>query len=189
LSGALVIVAGPSGVGKSTLLNRLLDEHSNFVFAVSCTTRSPRRGELHGREYYFIQQDEFNSLVNADEFIEWENLHAQSYGTLKSEIQRLRDSGKDVVLDIDVSGALNVRRIIPEAYLVFVMPPSVEELARRLRCRNTDSEEQIAIRLSRCRQEIDQASLFDCQVVNDELEESYQSLLDCLDDYIENDKK
>ena len=182
--GALIIVTGPSGVGKSTLLNRLLAEYDRFTFAISCTTRIARTGEVDGREYYFVQSDEFESKIEADEFIEWERLHANHYGTLKSEIERLIDSGKHVIHDIDVSGALNVREQYPEAFLIFVMPPSLDDLEKRLRKRNSDSDEQIKIRLSRSQREIDKAPLFDCQIVNDELEESYSSLLCCLEDYL-----
>jgi len=172
--GSLVVVAGPSGAGKSTLLTRLLEERADFSFAVSCTTRAPRPGEVEGREYYFIKLDEFSRRVQADEFVEWEELHANRYGTLKSEIDRLRDIGRHVLLDLDVKGALSVRRSYVEALLVFIAPPSLELLEQRLRERRSDSEEQIRIRMARCAEEMDLADRFEHVVINDDLEECYR---------------
>jgi len=179
-SGRLVVVAGPSGAGKSTLLRRLLAERPRYRFAVSCTTRGPRAGEEHGREYYFLADEEFERRVAADEFAEWERLHARRYGTLKSEIARLRDAGHHVLFDVDVKGALRLKELYPEARLVFIAPPSLAALERRLRARGSESEEQIGIRLERSRLELELADRFDCRVVNDELETSYRDLLACL---------
>lgn len=184
-SGGLVVMAGPSGAGKSTLLKRLLAEFPRFVFAVSCTTRAPRPGEEEGREYYFIRPGEFQRRVEAGEFAEWESFFENRYGTLRSEIERLRRAGHHVVFDLDVKGALNLKGQYPEARLVFVRPPSLEILERRLRDRRSESEEQIQIRLARSREELALAPRFDHQVVNDELETSYHDLLRCLEDLLQ----
>jgi guanylate kinase len=185
MTGGLVVMAGPSGVGKSTLLKRLLAAYPRFVFAVSCTTRGPRPGELDGREYYFIRPEDFQRRVDADEFAEWEAFFGNRYGTLKSEIERLRQAGHHVMFDLDVKGALNLKGQYPEALLVFVAPPSLEALERRLRNRCSESEEQIQIRLARSREELALAPRFDCTVVNDQLETSYDDLLRCLEAYLQ----
>ncbi len=185
MTGGLVVMAGPSGAGKSTLLKRLLAGHGRFAFAVSCTTRPPRAGEQEGREYYFIGPEEFEQRVQAGEFAEWEAFFAHRYGTLKAEIERLRQAGRHVVFDLDVKGALNLKGQYPEARLVFVAPPSQEELERRLRARGSESEEQVQIRLARCREELELAARFDCRVVNDRLESSYLELLRCLEAFLQ----
>ena len=182
--GGLVVVSGPSGTGKSTLLRRLLAETPAFVFAVSCTTRTPRTGEVEGREYYFIGAEEFERRVAAGEFAEWEALHAHRYGTLKAEIERLRRAGRHVLFDLDAKGALSLKRLYPEALLVFIAPPSLEALENRLRHRHSESEEQIRIRLQRSREELELAPLFDRRVVNDDLNASYQALRGCLEDFL-----
>lgn len=183
--GGILVVAGPSGSGKSTLLKRLLAEQDGFRFAVSCTTRPPRKGELHGREYYFVSQEEFEQKIAAGAFAEWEALHARHYGTLLSELDRIRAEGRTAVLDVDVKGALSMRARLPEALLVFIAPPSLEVLEQRLRQRRSESEEQIQIRLARSREEMEQAHRFDCQIVNDDLNDSYQAFLDCLMEFLD----
>jgi guanylate kinase len=185
VSGGLVVVAGPSGCGKSTLLRRLLAEHKRFAFAVSCTTRAPRPGERDGREYYFLAPEDFERRVAAGEFAEWEAFFGNRYGTLKAEIERLRQAGRHVVFDLDVKGALNVKGLYPEALLVFVEPPSLDVLERRLRGRGSESEEQIALRLARSREELALAPRFDARLVNDDLETSHHELLRILGDYLQ----
>jgi guanylate kinase len=184
MNGGLVVVAGPSGSGKSTLLKRLLAEFPRFAFAVSCTTRAPRAGEQEGRDYYFLAGAEFERRVEAGEFAEWEAFFGNRYGTLKAEIERLRQAGRHVVFDLDVKGALNLKALYPEALLVFVEPPSLAVLERRLRGRGSESEEQVALRLSRSREELALAPRFDVRVVNDELETSYHELLRRLGDHL-----
>jgi guanylate kinase len=183
--GALIVVSGPSGAGKSTLLKRLMAQHSRFVFAVSCTTRNPRQGEQDGREYYFVSLEEFEARIARSEFAEWEALHGNHYGTLKDEIARLQQAGSHVLLDLDVLGALNLRLQHPEAFLLFIAPPSVQALEQRLTKRGSETQEQIRIRLDRCESEMARSAEFDAQVVNDELEESYRCLLASLADFVE----
>ncbi len=180
----ILVVAGPSGSGKSTLLKKLLADYAHFRFAVSCTTRPPRAGEEHGREYYFIDQVEFDKRVADGDFAEWEALHANRYGTLISELDRIRAEGCHPVLDVDVKGALNIQRRLPDSLLVFIAPPSLEVLEARLRRRKSESEEQIRIRLARSKEELDLAPRFDVQIVNDELEDSYHALQDCLREFL-----
>lgn len=179
-NGRLVVVAGPSGAGKSTLLRRLLAERPRYAFAVSCTTRAPRAGEVEGRDYYYLEDGEFQRRIDAEEFAEWEQLHARRYGTLKAEIERLRRAGRHVLFDVDVKGALNLKRIFPDALLVFIAPPSIEALEKRLRGRGSESEEQIRIRLERSRLELELAGRFDRRVVNEDLEIGYKDLLAAL---------
>lgn len=183
-TGGLVVVAGPSGAGKSTLLKRLLKEHPVFAFAVSCTTRPPRPGEVEGRDYYFLDEAEFTRRVERGDFAEWEALHAHRYGTMKEEIERLRQAGRHVLFDVDVKGALTLKHLYPEALLVFIAPPSLAALEERLRLRRSESEEQIRIRLQRSREELALASRFDRLVVNDDLETSYHALRGCLEAFL-----
>lgn len=183
-TGGLVVVSGPSGTGKTTLLKRLMAEFPVFSFAVSCTTRAPRPGEMEGREYYYLTDAEFTRRVEAGEFAEWEALHAHRYGTLRAEIERLRRAGRHVLFDLDVKGGLNLKRQYPEALLVFIAPPSLAALEERLRRRHSETEEQIRIRLARSREELEQAPRFDRMVVNDDLDTSYIALRGCLENFL-----
>ena len=171
--GKVIIVSAPSGCGKSTIIAQLFNRPElNLSFSISATTRSPRGEERHGVEYYFLSEEEFRARIENDEFIEYEEVYAgRFYGTLRSEVDRLRREGRNVMLDIDVVGALNVRRIYGDcAMAVFIMPPSLDELRRRLTSRNTDSPEAIEQRLAKAEHEIGFAPRFDHCVVNDKLE-------------------
>lgn len=171
--GKIIILSAPSGTGKSTIIARLMQKPElHLGFSVSATSRAPRGEEQHGREYYFLTETEFRQKVARGEFVEWEEVYSGTcYGTLASEIERLTSKGMNVIMDIDVKGALNVKkRYGAEALSIFILPPSLEELERRLRCRSTDSEESIAKRLSKAEFEMGFAGEFDRRVVNDNLD-------------------
>ncbi|MCC8089707.1 MAG: guanylate kinase [Rikenellaceae bacterium] len=170
--GKVIIFSAPSGAGKSTIINSVLRTFPDLAFSVSATCRAPRGAEEHGREYYFLTQEEFKQRVDRGEFVEWEEVYTGiSYGTLKSELDRLWSMNKTIIFDIDVKGALNLKKLFgDDALALFIMPPSVEELGRRLRSRGTDSEETIRKRLGKAEQEIAFADEFDCIIVNDNLE-------------------
>ena len=170
--GKLVIFSAPSGAGKSTLVNYLLPQFPQLSFSISATSRSPRGKEEHGKDYYFLSSEEFNARVAQDELLEWEEVYAGTYyGTLKSEVQRIWSEGGVVVFDIDVVGALNLKRQFGErALALFVQAPSIEVLEKRLRGRGTDSEEKISERIDKAAQEMSRAPEFDKVVVNDDLE-------------------
>ena len=170
--GKLVIFSAPSGAGKSTLVNYLLPQFPQLSFSISATSRAPRGQEIHGKDYYFLSSEEFNARVAQDELLEWEEVYAGTYyGTLKSEVQRIWSEGGVVVFDIDVVGALNLKKQFGErALALFVQAPSIEVLEKRLRGRGTDSEEKISERIDKAAQEMSRAPEFDKVVVNDDLE-------------------
>ena len=164
----LLVLSGPSGVGKGTIVNYLLEEDKNLVKSVSCTTRAPRDGEENGREYFFISEREFRSRIQENDFLEYDEHFGNYYGTPRSFVERqLKD--RSVILEIDVVGALNAKRLMPDkTVLAMVTPPSMEELENRLSGRGSESEEQKRDRLQRVRYELEQAHLYDYVLVNDD---------------------
>ena len=170
--GKLIIFSAPSGSGKTTIVKQLLQVFPQFEFSISATSRLPRGKEQHGVDYYFLTNEEFRERVERDEFVEWEEVYAGTcYGTLKSEMERIWSKGNIIVFDVDVMGGINLKRLFGEdACSVFIMPPSVEELERRLRGRGTDSEEVILKRIAKADFELTKAPEFDHVVVNDVLD-------------------
>lgn len=174
--GQVLVVSAPSGTGKSTLVNRLLAEFPNLTFSVSCTTRAPRAGETDGVQYHFKTRGEFIRLKDQGFFAEWAEVHGNFYGTPLPAVRQALDQGRDVLFDIDVQGAAQLRASFPDGLFVLLLPPSREELLRRLRGRGTDSEETIARRMGNALQEIERARDFDYWVVNDQLDAAYDRL-------------
>ncbi|GIJ93235.1 guanylate kinase [Capnocytophaga stomatis] len=173
----LIIFSAPSGSGKSTIVRHLLSlEKLNLAFSISATSRAPRGEEQHGREYYFLSVDEFKKRIASGDFLEWEEVYAGNfYGTLRTEVERLWSLGKTVVFDIDVVGGLRIKEQFPEQSLaIFVKPPSIEELEKRLRNRQTESEDKIKMRLDKASQELAQAEKFDIIIENDNLQKALQ---------------
>ena len=179
----LFVVSGPAGAGKGTLVAQARSKRPQLSVTVSATTRAPREGEVEGTSYYFLSEDEFDRKIAEDAFLEWANVHAHRYGTLKSEVERLFSEGRSVVLEIDVQGAFAVRKQRPDAVLIFIQPPSGEELERRLRNRGTESEEEIRLRLANAVREMSLADEYDEIVVNDDKEQATQDLLAIIDRY------
>lgn len=173
-------------MGKGTLVARLRERRPDLGLTVSATTRRPRAGEVDGVAYHFMDNGEFERRVAAGEFLEWAWVHEHRYGTLRSEVARNLEEGRSVILEIDVQGALSVRETNPDAVLVFVEPPSAEELERRLRGRGTEDEASVAVRLANARHELELACRYDARVVNDDLETACGELEDLIDTY-END--
>ena len=167
--GKTFIVSGPSGVGKSTVLQALMERRKNVYFSVSATTRDPRPGEVDGVHYHFLDVDTFRAWIAKDEFLEYAEYVDNYYGTSMKLIQEKLDAGIDVLLDIEVQGAAKVRARCPDALFIFIIPPSFEELSRRLHRRNTDSEEVIAGRLAKARQEFREIPKYDYLVINDKV--------------------
>ena len=164
--GNLYVVSAPSGAGKSSLVKALLELDARLMVSVSHTTRAPRGQEQHGREYWFVGQDEFQAMIDRGDFFEWAQVHGNRYGTSRAAIERRLQAGEDVVLEIDFQGALQIKQIFPHAVLVFVLPPSWEELLQRLRRRGEDTPEVIEQRMINARHEVAQARHFDYIVVN-----------------------
>lgn len=185
-NGKLVIFSAPSGAGKSTLVNYLLPQFPELSFSISATSRAPRGQEEHGKDYYFLSSEEFKTRVAQDKLLEWEEVYAGTYyGTLRSEVERIWAQGKVVVFDIDVVGALNLKKQFGDrALALFVQAPSVEILEQRLRGRGTDSEEKIQQRVAKATIEMAHAPKFDKVVVNDDLDTAKAEALAILKDFL-----
>ncbi|HEX9296895.1 MAG TPA: guanylate kinase [Polyangiaceae bacterium] len=173
----LLILSSPSGAGKTTLKTRILSEsHPELRFSVSHTTRKPRQNEVEGREYHFVDRAAFVEMAARDEFAEWAEVHGNLYGTSLREIELARASDRGVVFDIDHQGARQIKAKMPGAVAVFILPPSMKELERRLRSRASDDEQTVKRRLSNARDEIDHYAFFDYLIVNDDLEQAHRKL-------------
>ncbi len=168
--GKLYIISGPSGCGKSTVLREVFRHRRNIFFSVSATTRGPREGEVDGKDYYFVTREEFERMIGADELLEHAQYVSNYYGTPRKPVEAMLSEGNDVVLDIEVQGAGQVKTKMPEAVSLFILPPSLEELERRLRGRGTETEEKIRSRLSQAEREIAKSGSYDYRVVNDDVE-------------------
>jgi guanylate kinase len=174
--GSIIVISAPSGAGKSTLVKQLLASLRDLKFSVSYTTRPPRPGERNGREYFFVTRERFKRMVAAEEFVEWADVFGHLYGTSRQQLRAAQEAGRDVLLDIDVQGHRQVRKRLPEAVSIFVLPPSFRELERRLRHRHSDAPEVIERRLNDARKEIRHWPEYDYLVVNDRLPAATRAL-------------
>ncbi len=175
--GLLIIVSGPSGVGKGTVLKSVFKNDSNLVYSISCTTRLPREGETNGVEYYFISKEQFEENIKNGKMLEYATYCENYYGTSADYVERLRNEGRDVVLEIEVQGALQVMKKCPDAISIFIAPPSFETLKKRLIGRGTESEEIISARIAKANEEISFINEYEYKVVNDKLEEACDDIL------------
>ena len=187
----VIIFSAPSGSGKTTIIKQLLKSFPEFEFSISATSRQARQGEVHGKDYYFLTKEEFIEKVNADLFLEWEEVYSGiCYGTLKSEIDRIWSNGKIVIFDVDVLGGMNIKKYFGDKALsIFVMPPSMEVLEQRLRIRNTETEEAILKRLSRSSLELNHAPKFDLTIINDVLDEAVESAKQNIESFLNINKQ
>lgn len=174
--GNLYVVSAPSGAGKTTLVHKIMESHPNLRFSISYTTRQPRAGEVDGRDYFFLDTPLFEQMRKSDEFLEYAEVFGNFYGTGRQQVEELRNHGHDVLLEIDWQGAQQVRTRQPDCCSIFILPPSLPELERRLRGRGTDSNEAIERRLSEALDDIHHWQEFDHAVINDDLEDSILSL-------------
>ena len=174
MTGKLIIFSAPSGAGKTTIVRHLLEKNLNLEFSVSATSRAPRPNETNGKDYYFLTEKEFKLKIENNEFLEWEEVYnGVFYGSLKSEVERIRNLGKNVIFDVDVVGGLNIKKFYgDEALAIFVQPPSVEELRKRLISRSTETEEKIQMRIAKAEHELSFASQFDKLVTNNDLNQA-----------------
>jgi guanylate kinase len=173
-----VVLSAPSGAGKTTISRALVEKEEGFAFSVSATTRKARDKEIHGRDYWFLSEEEFTQMVEAGEFAEWAEVHGNYYGTPKKSLVQAGEGGSQVVLDIDVQGAKQIREAVPEALLLFILPPSVESLLQRLTGRGTEGEEAVRRRLDTARYELKTAEAFDFLVINEDLDDAVREVRD-----------
>ena len=178
--GVFVVISGPSGVGKNTVADVLIDKGYG-IYSVSMTTRGMRDGEVEGRDYFFVSREEFDRNIEEDNFIEYAQYGDNYYGTLKSYVFDNLDSGTNVIAVVDIQGGVNIEKIFPEAVLIFIMPPSFKELERRLRGRNTDSEEAILKRLEIAKKEMDFSSHYDYVVINNTVDDTVKEIVNIID--------
>ncbi len=180
--GLLVVYAGASGVGKGTIMKKLLAADPNIRLSVSATTRAPRKGEVNGREYYFVTREEFENLIAKDGFLEHAEYVGNCYGTPKEPVFRMLDEGLDVFLEIELKGFLQIKESCPDCLSIFIVPPSFEELQARLEGRGTETPEVIAARLKTAREELEHHHLFDYVVVNDDVDRAVKEVLSIISD-------
>ncbi len=174
--GRLVVVSAPSGTGKSTVCRALVERRDDVAVSISYTTRPPRGDERNGREYHFVDDATFDAMIAAGAFLEWAPVHGRRYGTARADVEALRARGCDVLFDIDVQGGQQIKRAEPEARLVFILPPSMDELVRRLTGRGTETPAQVAARLRTAVWELEQGADYDCWLVNDSVEKAVAEL-------------
>lgn len=177
--GLALVISAPSGAGKSTLISKLRSEFPNLAFSVSCTTRSRRPQEQHGRDYFFISQDEFDQMRAAGEFAEWAQVHGNLYGTPLAPLRAMLREGRDVIFDIDVEGAAQLRATLPDAVSIFILPPSIPELENRLRQREGTDAQSLKRRLEDVEAELRESFWYDRIIVNDDLDAAYAGLKAC----------
>jgi guanylate kinase len=184
--GKLIIFSAPSGSGKTTIVRHLLEQLPQLSFSISATSRAPRGAEKHGKDYYFLSDYEFKLRVENDEFLEWEEVYSGTkYGTLKREVERIWETGKHVIFDIDVVGGLNLKKQFgDQALAVYVQAPNMAALEKRLRGRGTDADEKIEMRLRKAEEETKRAPEFDVVIVNDDLERAKQEALQVISEFI-----
>ena len=174
--GSIIVISAPSGTGKTTIVRRILGDFPKVVFSISATTRKKREHEVEGVDYFFISEEEFKKKIQNNEFVEWELFYDYYYGTFRSFIDNRINNGKSVILEVDVHGALEIKRIYPDAILIYIAPPSLEELLIRLRKRQTENEEDLRKRIERAKMELSHKDKFDYFIVNNDLNTAYYEI-------------
>lgn len=174
--GILFVVSSPSGGGKGTLIRRVLNNVPHLSYSVSYTTRTPRNGEIDGREYFFVNPERFEQMVAANEFLEWARVHGNYYGTSARQVSLEVDEGRDIILEVDVQGADSIRRLVTDSVSIFILPPSYDVLRKRLMSRGTDSAEELQLRLRNAPEEISHYAAFDFVIINDDADHASAQL-------------
>lgn len=172
----LYVISGSSGVGKGTVLKGFLNQNPHFMLSISCTTRSPRQGEIDGVNYFFLTKEDFQKCIDGNKFLEWAEFAGNRYGTKKKYINQCLEEGKNIILEIDTKGALQVKKQMPSAVLIFIAPPSIKALEERLRGRHTEDEATIQKRLNEVKEELKRAESFDYKIINDDLQNAIKEL-------------
>ncbi len=173
--GKILVFSAPSGAGKTTIVRYLLNEFPELIFSVSATTRKPRKNEVNGKDYFFIDEKEFLKKIELNQFVEWQKFYDYYYGTLREFVDKNLEKGKYVVLEVDVKGAINIKKQYPDAVLIYIAPPNLDELKKRLIQRNTETDEDFKKRIERAEMELTYKDKFDYIIVNDNLEKAKQT--------------
>ena len=176
IKGKIIVISAPSGTGKTTIVRRILKEFPELVFSVSATTRKKREHEVDGVDYFFISEEEFKNKIHNNEFVEWELFYDYYYGTFRSFIENRVNNGKPVILEVDVHGAVEIKKIYPEAILIYIAPPSLDELILRLKKRKTENEDELKKRIERAKMELSQKDKFDYFVINNDLNTAFYEI-------------
>lgn len=185
IQGKVIVIVAPSGAGKTTIAKRLLKDFSEIKFSISATTRPPRDRETDGQDYFFLSEEEFDRKVKENQFLEWEYYNGNKYGTLRSEVDKMMESGYFPLLDIEVKGAKNIKKLYgSDAVSIFIKPPSIDELERRLSRRGTESNKVVTSRLKQAKEEMKQADYFDYVIVNDDFETAYSKVKAIIEPFI-----
>ncbi|MDD3593574.1 MAG: guanylate kinase [Candidatus Gastranaerophilales bacterium] len=174
--GKLFIIAGPSGVGKGTIVKEILSANPDIELSVSATTRAPREGEIEGVSYYFLTKEDFRKKIENNELIEWAEFAGNYYGTLKSTVDKALNEGQNLILEIEVQGALQVKQVFPDVKMIFILPPDIEELKSRLINRNTETQEALDLRLAQVDRELKISKIFDVRLINDDLNKAVEDV-------------
>lgn len=174
--GVLIVISGPSGAGKGTICKALLEKHEDLYLSVSATTREPRNGEIHGVNYYFLTKDEFRKRIDSNDFLEWAEVYGNYYGTPKSSVEEMLNEGKNVILEIDIQGALKVKENCEEGVFIFILPPSMQELKQRIINRGSETPESLMRRFTSAYQEINYISKYNYGVINDKVEDAVRKI-------------
>lgn len=183
MRGRLYVLSGPAGVGKGTIIAEVFKQLSDIVYSVSCTTREPRQGEINGINYCFLTEEEFRKMIEEDHFLEWAYVHGNRYGTRRESVEKYLETGIDVLLEIDVQGAKQIKEKMPEAVTVFIQPPSFDELVSRLEARGTETPEQFEIRVSNAKKELKAAESYEYRIINDSLDEAVRDFVEIIEKY------
>lgn len=184
--GKLIVISAPSGSGKTTIVREIMKQNPSLEFSVSATTRAKREGEVEGKDYYFLSEREFKHRVDEGDFVEWEELYGDHYGTLRQEVDKALSKGKNLLFDVDVKGGLSIRRQYPDALMIFIRPPDLEVLKERLRNRRTESDETLTRRLERVPMELEMGMTFTHQIVNDDLQRAVGEVQRIIQTYLSN---
>ena len=181
-NGKLIILSSPSGGGKSTICDNLRKKLPGILYSISTTTRLPRKGEKNGKQYFFVTKKNFENMIKKNAFLEWAIVHGNYYGTSKDIIENYLKQGKTCILDIDIQGAMQIKKRYPDGLFIFIMPPSLEELKNRLKKRGTDNKQSIGIRLNNAKKEIKYKKYYDYIVINKKIEHSVNKILDIINE-------
>ncbi len=188
MKGKIFVISAPSGTGKTTIIKNIMEIFPQLTFSISATTREKRSFEVDGKDYFFISEEEFKKKIDNDEFIEWEKFYDYYYGTLKSFVNQALSENKNLIFEVDVKGALNIKRFYPEAVLIFIEPPSLDTIKERLTKRNTESEEDFRKRVERANLEISFKDKFDFSVLNENLDEAINKVKEIIENKLKGDQ-